>query len=364
MSMGVRKHPFPRKWSPRILPSVRSAIVNRDPKDENVIHVVAADSTRVHSQLLADAMRRDRHICVVGSASTPQELLELVAKLPVDVALISSNLDSEPSRGFELLHEIRSLRASIRSVVLLDSSRSDAIVGAFRAGAKGVFSKNEEIRDLCKCVRCVYEGQIWAGHKELNFIVDALALAPEIRAVDANGISLLSKRELEVVRSLAEGLTNREIGHRLELSKNTVKNYLLRIFDKMGVSNRMELLFFALSHPESIAVPSPECRNDDGIEAYRKAAEEGVPEARLELAKHYLEGNRIARDPVSAYMWFLLAETAFMSMRSRIASTKKRIRASMTAEQISEAEQKAAAWPTKPPVSSTYDSPESISKIS
>lgn len=316
--------------------------MNRDPGGESVIHVVVADSTRVHSQLLADAIRRDHHIHVVGSVSTAKELLELVSKLPIDIALISSNIDAEPSGGFSLLHEIRSLRSSIRTVMLLDSSRSEAIIDAFRAGAKGVFSKHEEIRNLCKCVRCVYEGQVWASHKELNFVVDALAIAPEIRAVDANGVSLLSKRELDVVRRLAEGLTNREIGQRLGLSKNTIKNYLLRIFDKMGVSNRMELLFFALSQPEAIAESSPEFRHDESIEAYRKAAEQGLPEARLELAKYYSEGNGVARDFVSAYMWALLAEKAFMSTGNRIASMKKRVTASMTAEQISEAEQKAA----------------------
>ena len=73
--------------------------------------------------------------------------------------------------------------------------------------------------------------------------------SPTVRAVDANGLNLLSKRELEVVRCLAEGLTNREIADRLGLSQHTIKNYLFRVFDKLGVSSRLELLFMTLAQP-------------------------------------------------------------------------------------------------------------------
>ena len=77
--------------------------------------------------------------------------------------------------------------------------------------------------------------------------MEALATSPVVRAVDANGLSLLSKREMDVVRSLAEGLTNREIAERLGLSQHTIKNYLFRVYDKLGVSSRLELLFMTLT---------------------------------------------------------------------------------------------------------------------
>ncbi len=82
-----------------------------------------------------------------------------------------------------------------------------------------------------------------------RFALEALSSAPTIRATNAGGLNLLSRRELEVVHYLAEGLTNREIGARLGLSRHTIKNYLLKIFDKLGVSNRVELLFLTLSQP-------------------------------------------------------------------------------------------------------------------
>lgn len=93
----------------------------------------------------------------------------------------------------------------------------------------------------------MHQGQIWANSQQLSFAVEALAASPTFRAVDAHELNLLSKRELEVVRCLAEGLTNREIAERLSLSQHTIKNYLFRVFDKLGVSSRLELLFMTLS---------------------------------------------------------------------------------------------------------------------
>ncbi len=123
------------------------------------------------------------------------------------------------------------------------------MLDAFRSGARGIFSKHESLETLCKCVRVVYEGQVWASSREVRFALEALSSAPTIRATNAGGLNLLSRRELEVVHYLAEGLTNREIGARLGLSRHTIKNYLLKIFDKLGVSNRVELLFLTLSQP-------------------------------------------------------------------------------------------------------------------
>ena len=215
--------------------------------DDGLILVAVADSTRVHSQLVADALKRDRRLQVVAAVSSSRELSDLATKVPFDVAVINCNLDEDPSGGFRILQEIRRLRP-VRGIVLMESSKPEIVVEAFRAGARGIFSKHESLRSLCKCVRCVHEGQIWANSRELTYALDALVSTHRpIRAVDSKGIGLLSKRELEVVQSVAEGLTNREIGDRLGLSKHTVKNYLLRIFDKVGVSNRMELLFFTLS---------------------------------------------------------------------------------------------------------------------
>lgn len=146
-------------------------------------------------------------------------------------------------------------------MILVDSPKREIVLDAFRSGARGIFSKHESLETLCKCVRVVYEGQVWANSREVRFALEALSSAPTIRAINAGGLNLLSRRELQVVHYLAEGLTNREIGARLGLSRHTIKNYLLKIFDKLGVSNRVELLFLTLSQPAAAGHVVEEVKN-------------------------------------------------------------------------------------------------------
>ncbi len=94
------------------------------------------------------------------------------------------------------------------------------------------------------------EGQIWLGNAELEHVLAALSQARPLRVVNPEGSSLLSPREEEVVHLVAEGLGNREIAEQMELSEHTVKNYVFHIFDKLGVSNRVELVLYALSSPK------------------------------------------------------------------------------------------------------------------
>jgi DNA-binding NarL/FixJ family response regulator len=214
-----------------------------------IIRVLVADDTQIHTQLLADALRRDHQLEVVDPPARSRELVQAVRLHRVNVVVLSSNLDEEPVRGFEVLRELRASDPNVLVVMLLDSSKRDTILQAFRAGARGIFSRYDSLETLSKCIRSVYTGQIWANSEQMSYAVEALASSPILQAVDGKGLSLLSKREMDVVRSLAEGLTNREIAERLGLSQHTIKNYLFRVYDKMGVSSRLELLFMTMSQP-------------------------------------------------------------------------------------------------------------------
>jgi DNA-binding CsgD family transcriptional regulator len=197
----------------------------------------------------------------------------------------------------------------------------------------------------------------------MSFALEALASSPTVRAVDANGLDLLSKREIEVVRSLAEGLTNREIAERLGLSQHTIKNYLFRVFDKLGVSSRVELLFMTLSQaspaqsllPSLLGDPANGNRHDEATLAIcQKAAEQGLPTAQLALAQLYSARRAGPKDLVCAYTWFLVAS-------EQISRAKNHVNKTMTMEQLLEAEQTAAEWMRRMnriPPSSIEDSPD------
>ncbi len=217
------------------------------PEVSNVIRVLAADATRMNSQLLAAALERDKRFQVLDPVSDARGIIAAVAKEKPAVVVISAELDDEKGKGFEIARELRSMHADARVVMLLDASERNQVVEAFRAGARGVFCRSESLLSLARCIQCVSDGQIWANSRELRYLLEALGEALPLRVVDTRGAALLSRREVEVVRCVAEGLSNREIAQRLGLTEHTVKNYLFRIFDKLGVSKRVEVVLYAYS---------------------------------------------------------------------------------------------------------------------
>jgi len=201
----------------------------------------------MNSQLLATALERDKRFQVLEAVPDVRGIGAAVTKQKPAVVIISAEIDGNARKGFEVVREVNGLRCGARVVMLLDSSERSEVVEAFRAGARGVFSRSESLKSLAKCIYCVSQGQVWASSKELRYLLEALGEALPLRVIDARGADLLSCREQEVVRCVAEGLSNREIAQRLGLTEHTVKNYLFRIFDKLGVSKRVEVVLYAYS---------------------------------------------------------------------------------------------------------------------
>jgi DNA-binding CsgD family transcriptional regulator len=152
-------------------------------------------------------------------------------------------------------------------------------------------------------------------------------------------MNLLSKREAEVVGSLSEGLTNREIGERLGLSQHTIKNHMFRIFDKLGVSNRIELMFMTLSPGTAPSLlqgllkdPAGDC-DEATLPLCEKAAEHGVLAAQLMLARIAWTGRASDSDVVRSYMWFCVA-------LDQVTRTKNSVTKAMNPAQLAEVERR------------------------
>jgi DNA-binding NarL/FixJ family response regulator len=199
-------------------------------------------------ELLAGAFNRQSRFHVVAKATTVQEVLHVVRSERIDVALIRPALADGPLSGFTALRGIREVSPSSNSVVLLDSADRSLVADAFRAGAKGIFHPSQSsFKMLCKCVDRVHSGQIWANCRELAHVMEAFSRPEPLTMLKPDGLRLLTKREEDVVRLLADGMQNREIARELNLSEHTIKNYLFHIFDKLGVSSRVELVLYAVS---------------------------------------------------------------------------------------------------------------------
>jgi two-component system nitrate/nitrite response regulator NarL len=315
-----------------------------DPKSRhNKIRVLVADNSSVHTQLLADALRREPSFEITAFDSDSRGLASATVNLETDVLVVSTSLDGHPARGLEVLRYVRVASPNVRTVVLMESLTDEDILSAFRAGARGLFGKSQPVQLLSKCVRSVHEGQIWADKREISIALDSLLSGPTVGSLKVGGMSLLSKRELEVVHCLAEGLTNREIAKRLKLSQHTVKNHLFRVFDKLGVSNRIELLFMALRQVDSNGVTAKDAwsgstpsKFEDELAALKKDAEAGVPSSQLALAQLYMARRSDPQDAVRAYTWYLVG-------LKRAAEAKELLTSWLTTSQIEEAEREASA---------------------
>jgi len=212
------------------------------------ISVLIANPHSMARELLMGALKRHRHFNVVDSATTSHEVLDAVQKVGPNVALITATFADGPLSGFGALRQIRESCPDVKTVILLNAPERGLVVDAFRAGARGVFVlSSSKFKSLCRCVEQVNAGQIWASSSELSEVIDAFSQLAPMHVVNADGMRLLTKREEDVVRLLAEGMQNRDIANELKLSEHTIKNYLFHIFDKLGVSSRVELVLYAVS---------------------------------------------------------------------------------------------------------------------
>ena len=200
-------------------------------------------------QLLSEALKKSPYrFSVVAHALNVKEILRRVEEKKPQVTLVSANLEEGPLAGFPALQELHASQLKTKPVMLLEVSAPDMVVNAFRAGAKGIFCRKKPFEDLCKCIHSVNKGQIWASSDELQCVLEVLTRAAPYQAISPHAKSILTKRERDVVSLVSEGMTNQDISRRLNLSTHTVKNYLFRIFEKLGISNRVELVLYSLDH--------------------------------------------------------------------------------------------------------------------
>jgi two-component system, NarL family, nitrate/nitrite response regulator NarL len=218
------------------------------------VNVFVADNSRMNCELMAASVQRSRYkLNIVGYATDSAGVRAGFSKNSVEVAVISAHLRDGVSAGFSVTREIRSSFPRTSVIMLLDSIQGTVVVEAFRAGVRGIFSREQPFEALCKCIYVVSQGQVWANSNELNFLVNALGRTPSSERLNARGAkvpSLLTKREVGIVRLVAEGLTNRDISQQLNLSEHTVRNYLFRIFNKVGISSRLELALYDVGRRE------------------------------------------------------------------------------------------------------------------
>jgi DNA-binding NarL/FixJ family response regulator len=214
--------------------------------DSRKTRILIADDHTIFRDGLRRLLESEPEFQVVGEAADGVEALQSVQQLKPDILLLDLAMPRMP--GLETLRELATQGASTKVILLTAAIEKRQIIEALQTGARGVIMKDAATQLLLKGIRTVMGGQFWVGREAVadmvGYLRDKAAQQPPSPA-KAYG---LTKRELEILSTIVSGLSNKEIAQKFSLSEDTVKHHLTNIFDKVGVSSRLELALFAINH--------------------------------------------------------------------------------------------------------------------
>jgi len=221
------------------------------------INVAVFEPTPMACELLSHAIESSCDEVKVITTGVSSEIQNDSELKKANVAVISLALKGDPLGGLKLLRRLARERPNVNCVLLLDEGKREVVVEAFRSGAVGVCQRDTSFSQLVKCIRCVNRGQVWASSRQQRYVLEALAQGLPPIVTDAKGQVLLTRREHEIVSRVGEGMKNREIAELLHLSEHTVKNHLFRIYERLGISSRAELILYLHSQKPCVASNQP-----------------------------------------------------------------------------------------------------------
>ncbi len=216
------------------------------------VSVFIADADLMSAQLLAGELARGKQdINVVGVSNDSAEAIRELEKRQPDIALINTRLGDGQMMGYRVLQSLPITCPKTAAIMMIPVSDREMVIDAFRGGARGIFCRVHALKLLSKCIRTVHGGQIWANNQDLIFLLDFLTQLKPLRLVKSSGgMQLLTPREANVVHLLAEGMSTREISQKSGVTEHTIRNYLSTIYDKLGVSSRVELALYAITRED------------------------------------------------------------------------------------------------------------------
>jgi len=216
-------------------------VANRSSKQ---LRIVIADDHRIFRDGLRKLLVAERDFEVVGEAADGEEAARKVRDLRPDMLLLDVAMPG--TDGLDALQEIGRDQTT-RTLLLTGAIEESALVAALRLGARGIVMKHAATALLIKAIRGVMAGQYWVGKDRVPGIVEALRPLLEKERSSGRDQFGLTERELEVTAAIVAAYTNRDIAAKLRISEETVKHHLTNIFEKLGVSNRLELSLFAMN---------------------------------------------------------------------------------------------------------------------
>jgi len=236
-----------RDQPPEVRPSSRNGGSSRDARRiEGEIRVAIASDHALFREAVRSLIESQADLCLAGAGGA-QQALELVTSQRPDVLLL--DLPVQATAGLDVLKEISRQVPSTRTLLMSSEVSSPDILEALQRGARGVIMKDASTEQLFKSIRAVMAGQYWVSRELVAAVVERMRERQRAAGVAPGAPAFgLTPREMEMVAAVVAGCSNREIAQQLSISAKTVKHHLTNIFEKLGLSNRLELALFAVQH--------------------------------------------------------------------------------------------------------------------
>jgi two-component system, NarL family, nitrate/nitrite response regulator NarL len=218
-----------------------------DNKRSQNIRIVIADDHPIFRDGLRRLLEAEPGLKVIGEASDGSDAVKLARQLKPDVMLLDLAMPRQP--GLEALRDLSTGGANgVKVILLTAAAEKHQIVEALQLGARGVVLKDSATQLLLKSIHTVMAGEYWVGREAVSNLVQYLRMQMQASHEESRQKKFgLTPRELEIVSAVVAGYSNKEIAEYFKISEDTVKHHLSNIFDKLGVSTRLELALFAVN---------------------------------------------------------------------------------------------------------------------
>jgi DNA-binding NarL/FixJ family response regulator len=208
------------------------------------IRLLIADDHAIFRDGLRKLLDSEKGITIVGEAGSSTACIKMLGELKPDILLLDLRMPDK--NALAVLEEVNLDTIWTRVIVLTAAIDNRDLVRALRLGARGVVLKESAIDLLVKSIHHVHAGEIWLDSQMTAEVINAFSASSKSGTHCEK--ALITDREMEIVQLVAQGIHNKEIGKKLFISGQTVKNHLRNIFDKLGVSDRLELMLYAIRH--------------------------------------------------------------------------------------------------------------------
>jgi two-component system, NarL family, nitrate/nitrite response regulator NarL len=210
------------------------------------VRLVIADDHPIFRDGLRRLLEAEPDLKVLGEASDGAEAVKLARQIKPDILLLDLAMPKHP--GLEALRDLSTNSTPVRVILLTAAAEKSQIVEALQLGARGVVLKDSATQLLLKAIHTVMSGEYWVGRESVSNLVQYLRTLVQSSSDEARQKKFgLTPRELEIVSAVVAGYSNKEIAEYFKISEDTVKHHLSNIFDKLGVSTRLELALFAVN---------------------------------------------------------------------------------------------------------------------